>query len=78
MGIIAGLLMLAAVVLSIVGQIWIIVLAFQESIIWGLLVLVFAPAGLVFVGMHWEDAQKPFFIQIGGMAACFLGVMLGG
>lgn len=78
MGIIAGLLMLAAVVLSIVGAIWIIVLAFQKSIIWGLLVLVFAPAGFVFVGMHWEDAQKPFFIQIGGMAVGFLVIMLGG
>jgi len=78
MEVITMLLMFAAVVLSIVGCIWIIALAFQESIIWGLMVLVFAPAGFVFVGMHWEDAKQPFFIQIAGVVAAFLGMMLAG
>ena len=76
MAMISGLLIFLGVVLSIVGGIWILVLAFSESIIWGLLVLVFNPAGWVFVGMHWEDTKQPFFIQLGGILACFLGLML--
>ena len=53
--------------LGVVGGVGIIVLAFQESILWGLACLVIPGAALVFVIMNWEEAKTPFFISLAGL-----------
>ena len=51
-------------IISIVGGIWFIVVAFQESLLWGLGCMVIPFVSLIFLVMHWEEARKPFFVQL--------------
>jgi hypothetical protein len=73
-----------AVVLSVVGTfialiggIWIAVLAFQESVLWGLGCLFIPFVSLIFVILHWDTAWKPFLIALAGVALTMLGSLLG-
>lgn len=58
----AGLLVL------VVSGIWLLVVAFQTSVLWGLLSLLVPFASLVFVIIHWQVAKKPFLWQLLGVA----------
>lgn len=66
MGVIGSLLMGVGAIVAIVGGIWVLVVAFQESIVWGLLSLFIPFAVLVFVIMHWNKAAKPLLINVAG------------
>ncbi|MBY0549317.1 MAG: hypothetical protein K2W95_18725 [Candidatus Obscuribacterales bacterium] len=44
--------------------IWLIVLAFQKHILWGLAYLFVPFASLVFVCMNWNRAAAPFLISL--------------
>jgi hypothetical protein len=56
-----GALMYAA------GSIWLIIEAFLQSVLWGVLCLFFLPA-LVFICMYWERAGRPFGLAfLGGL-----------
>lgn len=70
------LLLWAGFVVSVIGAIWIIVLAFQESLVWGLLCLIIAPVQLIFGIMNWSEAKVPFLMQIGGGILYFIGLVL--
>ncbi|HLN28583.1 MAG TPA: hypothetical protein VK395_12645 [Gemmataceae bacterium] len=60
----------------LVALIWIVVLAFQESVLWGLGCLFLAPISLVFVIMYWDEARRPFFIWLRGFVLLILGDVL--
>ena len=57
--------------IALVGAIWLLVVAFQKSIWWGLGSLLIPFVSLIFVIMHWQVSKKPFLISIAG------GVLLG-
>lgn len=61
----AGLAMVA----QLVGGVWLLVLAFQESVAWGLLSLFVPCAQLVFIAQHWQKAKRPALLSIGGGGA---------
>jgi hypothetical protein len=63
---------------GIVGGLWLVAVAFQESVPWGLGCLFVPLVGVVFAIMHWEDAAKPFVLALGGGVAMGLGSALGG
>jgi len=50
----------------VVGGIWLLITAFQESVGWGVACLLLPIVGLIFVFLHWEDAKKPFLISVAG------------
>lgn len=56
-----------------IGGIWFIVVAFMESLVWGLLVLFIPFAQVFFLFMHLGRAWKPFLLGVLG-----LGLFLGG
>lgn len=59
-----------------IGWIWILLVAFQESILWGL--GCFIPIiALIFVVTHWEEAGKPFLIQIVSSVLLYAGMYMG-
>lgn len=64
-------------IVMLVGGIWILVKAFQESIVWGLASLFIPIVALVFVVTHWQDAGKPFLIYLAGLAVYMVGVFGG-
>ncbi len=69
---IAGVAMIA----NLVASIWLLVLAFQESVVWGLLSLLVPCAQLVFVAQHWQKAKRPALLSLGTagalMASCIM------
>jgi hypothetical protein len=66
----ATLLSLAA----FVGWIWLVVVAFKQKPLWGILVLLLSPfAAIFFAVKHWEEAKKPFLIHI-GCFVCSIGL----
>ena len=61
---VSTVLIIAALFAVVVGGIWLVVLAFRESALWGLAAL-FVPFGkLAFVVTHWEEAKTPFLTSI--------------
>lgn len=63
---------------AVVGGLWVIVMAFQESVLWGLVCLLIGPAMIVFAIMHWEEAKTPFLISVAGSVVLVLGFVVGG
>lgn len=65
--------MVIGYLIALVGGIWIIVIAFQDSIAWGLGCLFVPCVQLIFAFTHWEDTKVPFLISVGGSVLAFAG-----
>lgn len=76
MGALGAIAMFVGCGLILVGAIVFIVAAFQESILWGIGVLVFPVLQLVFLVLCWDRAKKPFFWQLYGIALVLLAVFV--
>ncbi len=52
------------------GGIWLVVMAFQDSLLWGFGCLLIPFCVIVYAAMHWSDAKKPLLLYvIGGLIA---------
>lgn len=69
-------LILLAIAVLIVANIWMIVAGFRVSVLWGLLNLFLSPAQLVFLFVHWDEARKPFFCSLVGLLLLIPAVVL--
>ena len=56
------------------GSIWLLVIAFQESIGWGLACLLIPCVSLIFLVTHLDQALKPFLVNLGGWVLVFIGM----
>ena len=50
----------------VIGGIGLLIASFRTSILWGLAVLFIAPAAIIYLILHWQDAKGPFKIQVFG------------
>ncbi|HEX3654699.1 MAG TPA: hypothetical protein VHV55_02780 [Pirellulales bacterium] len=57
----------------IVGSIWLLVVAFEEEIAWGIACLILPFVSLIFVATHWNKSAKPVYVWIAGLLAVLLG-----
>ena len=57
----------------VIGGFWFLVAAFRESIWWGLACLFLPIVQLFFLIVHWDEARKPFFFQLLGIAVFVTG-----
>jgi hypothetical protein len=71
-------LYVTGILIALICDIWIVVLAFQESVLWGLGCLFLPVVGIVFAIMYWDTAHKPFLISLGGAALAFVGALISG
>lgn len=55
-------------IVSLIGGIWFLVVAFRQTVWWGLGCIFIPFVSLVFLIMHWGDAAKPFFVSLLGSA----------
>ncbi len=78
MGVIGIALIALGFVAAIVGGIWLLVLAFRESIWWGLGSIFVPFVSLIFVITHWQVAKRPFLISMGGAVLLIIGSILAG
>jgi len=77
MEIIGGILILLGIILLIVGDIWFLIAAFRESIWWGLACLLLPIVQLFFLIVHWDEAKKPFGLQLAALAVFLTGFFIG-
>jgi hypothetical protein len=73
---VAWLLISVGTLISLVGGIWLVVLAFKEHVLWGLGSLFVPFVGLVFAIMFWSIAKKPFLIALGGSVLSVVGAVV--
>jgi hypothetical protein len=74
-----GMILLGiGVIVSAVGGIWFLVVAFQESVLWGLCCLFVPFAALVFLIKFWDRAARPFFVQLAALVPIVAGMLLAG
>lgn len=59
--------------LVLVGAIAFVVVAFRESLLWGLGVLFVPFVSLIFLIVNWNTAKRSFFWQLLGIALVFIG-----
>ncbi len=50
--------------LSFVAAIWLVIVAFKESLVWGFCVLLIPFAGLIFIIARWQVAQNVFLFTL--------------
>jgi len=74
----ASILFIIGAVLGLVGGIWLLVVAFRTSILWGLGSLFIPPVIIIFAIMHWGDAKKPFLIALCSIPFYVAGFVMGG
>ena len=67
-----GLLAMLGAIIILIGFLGLVFQAYQESIVW--LILIFVPlAGLIFVVLNWDEAKGPFLCIVLGFAIRFVG-----
>jgi hypothetical protein len=71
-----GIAILLGMILILVGAITFIIAAFQESILWGIGVLVFPVLQLVFLIVNWQRAKGPFILQLYGIGLVLVAVFV--
>jgi len=64
-------------VLALLGSAWIIVLAWQRSILWGLVCFLVPIVQFLYVAAHWKESKEGFFIQISGLVLMLLAALAG-
>ena len=64
-------LALIGAVLAVIGDLWIVVLAFRTGLLWGLGCLLVPPIGLVYCALNFRQAWKPLVVTIIGLAMFF-------
>lgn len=67
------LLFLAGMLFAVACGLWFTYETFCESILWGLVCLIFPIASLIFLVMHWDRAGKPFLYSLIGAGAMMFG-----
>lgn len=66
------------VLITLIGAVMMLVAAFKESPLWGLMVLLFSPiATPCFLVLHWQAAKKAFTTQLLGTSFIMLGFAAG-
>lgn len=68
-----SVLLLVGYIAAVLGGLWLLVLIFQNSVVWGICSLVIPFVSLIFVFTNWDDAKKPFLMQVVGLVLIFLG-----
>ena len=69
-------LVMVGTILSLIGGVWFLVVAFRESVLWGLGCLFFWFVSLFFLISHWDRAKRPFAVLLLGAAALAAGIQM--
>jgi hypothetical protein len=67
MGTVGMIIWIIGAIISAIGGIWFLVVAFRQSIWWGLGSLFIPFVSIIFLILHWSNAAKPFFVSLLGV-----------
>lgn len=71
-------LLFLGIAISAVAGIWFLVVAFRQSILWGLGCLFVPFVSLIFLIVHWSEAKRPFLWSLIALIPIIAGVALSG
>jgi hypothetical protein len=63
--------------LCFLGGLWVIVLAWQKGVLWGLGCLLIPVIQLFYIALNWKQAKSAFFLQLAGLGAFILSAVFG-
>jgi hypothetical protein len=66
-------LMVIGLIVAGIGGIWLIVLAFKESAIWGICVMFVPLASFIFACIHFAESKWAFLINVAGWVLIYVG-----
>ncbi len=75
---IGSALILIGFIGSVIASIWLLIEAFGQGILWGLGIIFLPFVAFIFLIVHWDNAKRPFFLQLMSALPAILGVMLAG
>ena len=78
MEVIGFILMAVGMLVALIGGTWFFVVAFRESVLWGLGCIFVPFVSLIFLIMHWDEAGKPFLIKLAGIVPMVAGAAMTG
>jgi hypothetical protein len=78
MGIISSILMGIGGIITLIGGVMLLVVAFKQSAMWGLGCIFVPFVSLVFLIKFWADAKKPFFICLAALPFSVIGGVIAG
>lgn len=78
MDFISSALMIIGYILMAVGSIWVLVLAFQDSVVLGILSLIIPFVILYAVVKTWPESKAPLLSYLVGFAVAVVGAVIGG
>ncbi|MCJ8328525.1 MAG: hypothetical protein HRT89_03100 [Lentisphaeria bacterium] len=76
MEILGHLLAIFGIVVIVVCSFWMLLLAFQESILWGLGYMFVPFVSMIFIISFWSETKRPFLIGLCGFLFIFGGVVI--
>ena len=76
MNIIGIIILVIGVIITIVGGASFVIAAFEESILWGLVVLLFPVMSPIFLVLHFSDSWRPALKFLIGLVVILLGTLL--
>ena len=76
--VLGSILVVVGMMVVVAGGLWILVLAFQESVGWGIACLLCGIAQIIFLIQFWDRCSKPFLIQLAGLALAVIGAAMSG
>ena len=65
-------------IMAFAGFVMVLFAAFDESILWGLLCLLFPGVVLIFAITNWHSAKKGIIYYLIGAVVCVIGIILQG
>lgn len=68
--------LILSIILVLIGNIWLIVVGFKQSVPWGLLMLFFSPSQALFIFKYWQEAKRPFLVELAGCALAIVGLLM--
>jgi hypothetical protein len=71
-----GALFVIAVLIALIGWVWLMIAGFVEAVPWGIGIFFFSPLGIVFSLFHWPEYKIPTFLYIGGVVLYFIAIGL--
>ncbi len=66
------------VVLLVLGSLWLLAVAFNESIWWGLGCIIVPFVSMLFIVSHFKECAKPILLQLAGLALMLVVPVLTG
>ena len=76
MNIMGIIILIIGVIITIVGGVRFVIAAFEESMLWGLVVLFFPVMSPIFLILHFSDAWRPTLKFLIGLIVVLLGTIL--